>query len=138
MQVVNFRFTKISIEKFGNELNELKVNTNININSIEPFKLKSDKDKELFEVSFMYSIVYNETFAKLEFEGKLLLSLDKIDAEELLKNWEDKKIPENIRFFLLNAIFRKSNIKALDLEDQINIPPHIPFQTIVPEKNTEQ
>ena len=43
---------------------------------------------------------------------------------------KDKKMPENFRMTLFNLILRKSSLKALQLEEEMNLPTHIQLPTL--------
>ena len=131
MRLVGFNFTKVSIEKFKEAVNELKFNTKIDISSIEP--LKSDLIKvrdEPIKINFVYSVLYEPEFAKVELAGTMILSVEPKMARDILKGWKDKEMNEDFRIFMFNIILRKSNIKSLELEDELNLPPHIPLPSL--------
>ena len=57
----------------------------------------------------------------------IIFSLDPKDAKQVLKEWESKKINEKFKMDLFSVILRKSNIKSLELEEELNLPLHIPL-----------
>lgn len=131
MKLLGFSFNKINIEKFSSEKKELKINTNINILEINKIQTEIFKtNEELLEIRFSYSIKYEPNFANLEFFGNILLSLDLKMIKEVLKKWKDKEIPDDFRIALFNLIIRKSSIKALEFEEEMDIPYHIPIPTL--------
>jgi len=128
MRLIGFNFTKINIERLENSKEKLNITTNINIVSIEKtdtgsFELKDD----VLAVEFTYFINYEPNFAKIEFKGNILLYMEPKQSKELLKSWEKKELPDDIRVSLFNIILSKSNIKALQLEDELNLPLHLPM-----------
>src|SRR5271157_6260806 len=115
MKALGFNFTKISIEKFSNNLEGVTAKANIEISEIMPVKstdLIKTKD-ELFGIKFEYTIDYVPDFAKMEFKGDILLEIDSKLAKDLIKDWKDKKMSEDIRIFIFNIVLRKATIKAL-------------------------
>src|SRR3989344_1750975 len=130
MKIAGLNLTKISVEKFNTKSEELKVSTNIDIQDI--LELKSDiirtKD-ELLAVKFSYIINYEPNVAKIEIQGTLIVTLEQKLSREVLKEWKDKekKIPDDFRIPLFNIILKKSSVKVLDLEDEMNLPLHFPF-----------
>jgi len=131
MRVIGFNFNKISIEKLNNKADKIKFNTKIDISSIEPLKTEVLKTKdELLKVDFTYSIIYEPDFAKIELAGTIILSVEAKIAKEVLKGWKDKETTEDFRIFLFNVILRKSNIKALQLEEELGLPLHLPFPSL--------
>jgi hypothetical protein len=131
MKIIGFNFNKINIEKLSNKAENLKINTNINISEIN--EIKSDifnAKEELIQVKFLYNINYDPDFAKIEFKGDILLAIEQKEAKKILKQWKNKEMSENIKTMLFNVILRKSNLKALQLEDEINLPLHIPLPSL--------
>ena len=133
MRAMGFNFTKISIENIKDITKDLKINTEIDIQGIEPTKPKNTplKTKEdLLVVKFVYNINYDPDFVKINLEGRILFTLEPKIAKEVVKQWKDKKMPDDFRLFLFNVILKKSTLKALQLEDELNIPLHIPLPAL--------
>jgi hypothetical protein len=130
MKIIGFNFDRISVEKLSNKPENLKINTQINVLEIESvdsdvFKLR----EELLGIKYSFVISYDPGFAKLEISGSLLLAVDPKLSKEVLKNWKDKKIPEEFNITLFNIIIKKSSLKALQLEEDMGLPLHIPMPT---------
>jgi hypothetical protein len=140
IRVIGFNFTKISIEKI-NEINleKLEISNNINISEIKKTdsNLLNTKD-EIIAIKFTYSINYDPDFAKIDFSGNILFEVDSKYSEEILKEWEDKKIKEDFKLNLFNMIMRKSNIRAINLEDELNLPIHIKLPSLQKQEETEE
>lgn len=131
MKFLGFNFTKITSERLNDFVKDLKINTNIDISSIE--KTESDMFKgseELLVVKFKYSLDYSPDLAKIYFEGSVLMTEDQKITKDILKGWKDKEIPENFKINVLNFILKKSHFKALQLEEDLGLPYHIPFPRI--------
>lgn len=139
MRLIGFNFNKISIEKKAEELSsDLKINSNLDVSSIEKINIGLSKEKEeSLLVKFSYLINYDPNIAVIELGGIIILSLDQKIAKDLLQKWKKKTIPEEIRISLFNIILRKANVKALELEDEMNLPLHIPLPRVKGE-NTPQ
>jgi hypothetical protein len=136
MRIVGFNFKKISIEKIGEIGTDLKINNKVDLSNIEILNPDFVKTKdELLQVEFGYTVDYEPNIAKIELIGNLIITLDSKSAKEIVKNWKDKDMSEDLRMKLFNIILRKSNVKALALEEEMNLPLHIPFP---PLKRVEQ
>lgn len=130
IRFAGFNLNKLSIEKKERK-EDIKLDTNIDISNINETKVNGIGVTDSFiSVDFVYSINYNPDFAKLEFKGNLLFSMDSDTAKNILKEWENKKISEDFKLLLFNIILKKSNIKALQLEDEFNLPLHIPLPSL--------
>jgi hypothetical protein len=139
MKLVGFDFKKISVERFKDTAESLQFNTKLDISSIEPLKSDILKTKEeLLKVEFVYSILYEPEFAKLELAGKIILAVEPRVAREVLRGWKDKETSDEFRIFMFNIILRKANIRALQLEEELGIPPHVPLPSVNKENMKEQ
>ena len=140
MKVLGFNFTKINIEKLSEITKDLKIGTSIDVPDIKEIDSDMFKTKEKFlAVKFSHTINYEPDLAKLEFSGNVLISLDYEKVEEVIDMWKDKKMPEDFRLSLFNLIMRKCSIKALELEENVNLPYHIPMPSLkVPEKEKDK
>jgi hypothetical protein len=128
MRLINFNFTKLYGERIKDTISEIRFNTKIDILSISPLKSDFLKIKEeLIKIEFVYSILYESGLAKIDLTGTMVLSIEPRIAREVLKGWKDKETPEEFRLFMFNTILRKSSLKALQLEEELNLPPHMPF-----------
>jgi hypothetical protein len=128
MRLINFNFTKLNSERLKDTVSEIKFNTKIDILSISPVKSDFLRIKEeLIKIDFTYSVLYEPGLAKVELGGTMVLSIEPRIAREVLKGWKEKETPEEFRLFMFNTILRKSSLKALQLEEDLNLPPHLPF-----------
>lgn len=140
MKILGFNVSKISAERLSNEeFDELKVNTNIDVPEITKAELDifGGKD-ELLNVKFEYVVEYVPNMAKISFAGSLLIALDPKTAKDVLKEWKDKKMPEDFKVNLFNIILRRFNVKALQLEEDMGLPVHFPMPRLTSNKPSEQ
>jgi len=128
---MGFNFTKISIERFKDTLKkeeELKISTQIDISEIKEVKSNILKTKEeILMVTFSHKVNYDPGVAEINLEGKVIIALPQKIVKEVLKQWKKKKMPEEFRIPLFNIILKKSSLKALALEEELNLPLHIPL-----------
>lgn len=132
MKILGFNFIKISVEKSETVTDEdIKINTNINLSEIKevesPFL---NKDEMLLGVKFNYNVNYTPDFAKIELKGGLVVALNTKDAKEVLKQWKEKKTPDGFKLTVFNVLLRKANLKALELEEELNLPLHITLPSL--------
>ena len=126
MRIIGFNLTKISVKREEQQKDQLKINQNIDIKEVKEEDIPITQDKSL-KVFFNLAINYSEDYAKLEFEGSILVLPDKDELKKFMDSWKDKKIPEDTRIPLFNFIMSKCNVKALALEDDMGLPLHIPM-----------
>lgn len=135
MKLINYNLTKFKAEKFENNSKELKINTSIDIKSIKETKNEFIKTKDtILNVKFKYKIKYDPEIAELEFEGNMGLLIDVKKAKEIIEGQKNKKIDENFRMSLFNLILRKTTVKALQSEEELNLPPHFNLPSLKTEK----
>ncbi|MFA5856630.1 MAG: hypothetical protein WC867_04680 [Candidatus Pacearchaeota archaeon] len=133
MKVIGFNFSKILVERKEGFPDKLQISQNINIKDITKEKLPISNDEAL-KLDFNFVIDYTGNFAKLEFEGHVMLLPEKEEMKSFMKEWKDKKLPEQDRIQIFNFIMNKCNVKALTLEDDIGLPLHIPLPRVNSEK----
>ena len=126
MKIIGFSFDKITAERKKELQGKLEIKSNLQIEEIE--KETIDIAGEVIKLHYNYSIAYEQGFAEIEFKGSILIIPDKQeDIKKILKDWKKKKIEDNIRLFVFNFIISKCNLKALQFEEEFNLPPHIPL-----------
>ena len=126
MKIIGFNFTKISAEKKKDNFKDLKANNSINILNISEIKQEVIKtDEDILAVKFSFGLDYSPDIANIEFQGNILLSLEQKMAKEVLKKWKSEEVHDDFKIPLFNIIFRKSSLKALEIEDELNLPLHI-------------
>ncbi len=141
MQVVGFNLIKI-LAKRELTYKRSAINTNIEFTNIEKESLPVLKDDEAIKISFKFDITYGdqektpdkkekeEKQAEISFEGIIILSATKDEAKEYIKNWKKKEVPQESAIPLYNTILKRCSIKALQLEEDLNLPTHIPFPQV--------
>lgn len=131
MKLLGFNFTKIGAEKFSDEMKGVKISTNIDLSDIETTKLPLFKGgEEILIFKFKFSLDYELDLAKIEFEGNTLLAVEPKTAKNILKDWRDKKIADDVKLAVFNLILRKSHLKALQLEEELNLPIHFQLPSL--------
>ncbi len=137
MQIIGFNFEKISGERKSPKkpLANIEVNSNINITSVTQEEIDLAKEKHALKFEFEFSINYKPDLANISFTGFILLLVEKDETREILKKWKNKKIEDKIRIPLFNTILTKCNLKALQIEEELNLPTHVPLPKIQAQQN---
>jgi hypothetical protein len=137
MNILGFTFTKLHAERKP----EFKARTNKETN-IEFLDVKNDessliKADAVYSILFKYTVNYLDAEAKkpsshaeIAIEGRVIISLDKLEDKEFTKSWKKKEMGPRFKEILFNFLLKKCTPRALDLEDHINIPSHIPVPQI--------
>mgnify|MGYP001401108592 CR=1 FL=1 len=134
MRIIGFNLTGISSERKDKIEGELKISQNINLIEIIKEKLTISSEESL-HIKFQFTVNYDPDIAKIEFKGNVILLPEKEDIKKILKSWKSKKLGDEFRIPLFNFIMGKCNIKALNLEDEFGLPPHIQMPRISPDQD---
>jgi len=135
MKILGFQYKKMNSEKNTSDLEGVKIETSLNIDSILENPSKNVPKGEVFlDISFNSIINYSKEIAKIEIGGLLIISVESSVGKEILKKWKKKEIDEEIRANIFNIIITKTNIKALEIEDTLNLPPHFRMPYFSPKK----
>ena len=125
MKLAGFQYTKILGEKYSQNFEGLKIDSSLNIDSIEESEVKpSNKELIFLEVDFTSTVTYSKKIAKIELGGKMVLSIDSKEGKEALKSWKKKKLEGDFKKTIFNIILAKTSIKELGIEEDLNLPPH--------------
>ena len=139
MQVIGFNFTKISAERFPN-YKFSRPTQNIGFTDVSTEKVALLPNSNATKITFNFSLDYKESekakdnLAQIGFEGHILLSAEKEESKEIQKQWKKKKLPQDLAFKLSNLILKKCSIKAMQLQEDIVIPSHLPIPQLTPQK----
>jgi len=137
MSVIGFNFTKIAAQKLSNKTGKVQVNNNIAIKNIEQTNFGADEKRKAIRVVFRYDGVYEPKIAHMQFEGDILLMMEKKEAEELVKGWEEKKAPVKSLSGAMNHVLERCTIEGIILARDMNLPSPVPFPK-VNAKNAKQ
>lgn len=134
MPIVGFNFTKLQAEKKNpiKEDTKLKINSKLGITKIEKEKLPTGKKQsDGLRLDFEFSLEYQPDIALVNIEGFIYFLDDPEKVKEITQNWDkNKDLPIELKKQVLNTIILKATIRALSLEQEINIPPHMPFPSV--------
>ena len=132
MRIIGFNLTKILAERQEEDGQGIRVDQNIDIKDIKEEKIPITNNKAL-KIKFTLTVTYSKDFGKIELEGSIMTLPDEEEFKLIMDSWKDKKIPENMRLGIFNFIMVKCNVKALYLEDEMNMPLHVPMPRLTKE-----
>jgi len=135
MRIIGFNLTRILVERKEAPKGKVNIDQNIDIKDVSEETIPISKDK-ILRITFNLFINYSEDFAKLEFEGNVMILPEKDELKKFLDSWKNKDLPEETRTTLFNFIMNKCNVKALYLEDELAIPLHVPMPRLSPQPTT--
>jgi hypothetical protein len=133
MRVVSFNLFKISISRKESFEGKITTSQKIDINDLIKEKLELS-DEEVVRIKFNFGVIYKD-LADLELEGQVVILPTKEELKDIMSEWKNKKIPQDIKIPLFNFIMNKCNVKALGIEDELGLPPHIQLPKITSPKD---
>lgn len=123
ISLLGFNYTKISAQRYPDFKGKLEINPNINIASIEKHDLNLIKQDAL-KIVFSFNIQYKD-LADINLDGEIILKTDSKTLKETLNGWKNKSLDPEIQSMILNLIMQKASIRAIELEEEMNLPIHI-------------
>jgi len=135
MKIVGFLTEKIFAEKKESTHSKIEVKSGLNIVDITEQKIEGQK-QNILKFDFLFSLEYAPNLGKIEVNGSVLILDEENQSKEILKQWKKKNFTHPIKVILFNLIMNKCNLKALNLEEQLGLPFHIPFPKITASPKT--
>jgi hypothetical protein len=134
VKIVGFNLTKISIEREKEMKGKLEIKSNLSVTDVNKENIDLSKENEVVAFDFNLTINYEPKVAEIVFNGEVLVLMSHEEAKNVFKKWKKKEIEDSIRIIIFNTILVKCNIKALELEDELNLPTHIPMPKLAPQQ----
>ena len=97
------------------------------ITSVKKEEVELAKGKDVLKFSFEFNLNYMPDLAKIEFKGHVLILADPKETKDILEHWKKETISDNLKVAVYNVIWEKCNVKALELEEDFNLPHHMPL-----------
>jgi len=126
--IINYRLEKISIQKTNKPTGPVEAKNNLKIVNIKEESMASLTKEKALAFKFEFNINYEPKIALIEIIGDVIFMQNTKTIKEILDHWKKtKKIDPKIATPIFNFILEKCNIKALGLEEDVELPFHIPI-----------
>ncbi|NPE27184.1 hypothetical protein HNV12_04250 [Methanococcoides sp. SA1] len=125
MKLIGAKFLTIEAKRNPDFSGKLELKTNINIKSVE----KVDKTKDTLKVIYIFEIDYAE-LGKISIEGLLFLKGDTKIIKNIIKKQEEKDYNSEESMMIMNLVIQKASLKALELEEEIQLPIHMKLPSL--------
>lgn len=133
---MGFNFTKIIAERKSFTKGKIEVKSNIKIDDVKEEKLTLAKEETGLRFEFSFILSYEPKIGEISFTGNVLYSDNVEKIKKILKGWKkNKKIPPEINAPLINTILHRCNLKALELSQEVNLPPQIQMPRLRPQSS---
>ncbi len=132
MPIAGFAFTKVSAQRTEGKGQQINVENNVQVKSVEEMTLGFEKDtQKTLKFSFEFTAKFETNYGNILLEGEALYVTDDKKAKEILKEWKkDKKINKDVMPEILTAILQKCNVEAIVLSREVNLPSPIPLPKV--------
>jgi hypothetical protein len=136
--IINYKLKKISIQKKNKIKGPVEAKNNLKITNITEDSLPSLSKEKALNIEFLFSVDYQPDIAALEIIGSITYMQDKKNMKEILENWKkNQKIKKEIAAPIFNYILSQCSIKALSLEEDLELPFHIPLPILKTKADTQ-
>lgn len=132
MTVIGLGFNKLVVEKSAPLKGKVSIKNDAAVKNVEKIDLTmAGAKQDALKFSFEFKSLYEPNFAHITLTGDLVW-VDKPETnEKILKEWKkDKAVPKEVMNPVLNAILSKSNVEALILSREMNLPSPIPLPKV--------
>src|SRR3989338_9655767 len=136
MTVVSFNFTKIEAEKKAAGTGKININNNVAIVDVNEKDLSLGNEKQkVISFTFEFTSKFEPNVGLIRLLGDVLYMDDSKKVKQIIDDWKkEKKLPKDIMARILNKILNRSNVQALILSQDVNLPPPI----LLPKVQVEQ
>jgi len=138
MPVVGFNFTKLLAEKTGEINQETRAKSDLKVVDVSQEKLPVGDAEEILKFTFSFTVEYGNAGLST-MEGFLLYMEEPKKIKEIIKEWkEHKRVEADLMTQVLNNILFKTTVKALNLTQDVNLPPHFKLPYVKKQQAEEQ
>lgn len=132
MPVVGLQFDKIVVEKHSPVKGKVTVNNNVAIQDVEQADVSIGASKQsALKFRFEFTANYEPKIATMVLNGTLTFFETPEKASSIVKSWKkDKNVPKEVMTSVLNTILARSNVEAMVLSREVNLPPPIPLPKV--------
>ena len=130
MSVIGFNFTKIGAQILSKQKGKIQINNNINVREVESQEFSAEKTRKAVRVAFRYDGLYEPKVAHIQLDGDIILLLPAKEADELIKGWDEKKVPTKTLTEAMNVVLEKCNIQAIMIARDMNLPSPVPLPKV--------
>lgn len=132
--IIGVNLESIEAKKLTTPKGSIRIDNNTTIKAINEISVPIVKEK-VNKIDFKFQTRYaqeKKQVGTIIIEGNVIY---KGNRAEIKKRWKkEKKMPESVAMEIMNVVLRKCLIKAVDLSEQIMLPPPIVLPIIRPKK----
>lgn len=134
MTIIATNFLSIEAKREP-KVGKVSIKNNLRIADVVKMNMNFGKVKqEGIRFVYEYESVYSPDVGSIKIQGDVLYVESPEKCEELLKQWKDKKLDPKVMAEIMNTALRKCSVKALNLSQDLNLPPAIKLPKAVAPK----
>ncbi len=132
MAIAGFNFSRILVERKSYPKEKVNISSNVNINDIKEVDVGiSSKGQKSLKFSFEFTVGYDSDIGSVSLMGELTYIDSEDKIKKILDGWnKDKRAPKEVMTEVLNTILARSNVEAIFLTREVNLPPPIPLPRV--------
>jgi len=112
---------------------KIKISSKPAIKNVEKRKISLPHIEDVLVINFEFETKYEPELGGIKFTGEVLYTEENID--EIVKEWEKKQVlKDSIAVPVLNAVFRRCLTKAIEIAEELQLPPPINFPVVKSKK----
>jgi len=135
MAIVGFAFTHLHAERTKKLSPKDQIKSELKITNVDFEELPVGKAEETVKFEFDFNIIYGAQTGQTLLKGYVLNVDTPPVTKQIIDNWKNKKkIEPDLMGKVLNMILFKSNIMALNLGQDVNLPPHFKLPRVTVKK----
>jgi hypothetical protein len=122
--ITGFTIEKLNIEKTSEKITEtVKVHNNLELIDVEQQPLPFKDKKAAIKFKFKYIVKYEPNIGNIDIRGSIIYIGD--ESDQIIKEFKKEKKLKNEKtgIQILNTISNKCNVRALELSQDLNLPP---------------
>jgi len=132
MAVVGFNFTKMNAERKKPFMGKINIANNVAITSVDEHTLNFGKEKQGgLKFTFEFTSKYEPAIGSILIEGEVIYMNEPSKVKQAIDEWKkSKKVSKEIMTEILNNVLDRTNIQALVLSKDMNMPPPVPLPKV--------
>jgi len=137
MSIIGFTFTKVAVSKDAPVRGKVHIAHNIGVQNIVERPMSVGKDSTALDVQFTFHLTYDtdddqvekkQTAGTISLEGMLTILVPTPVATQTVSEWTEKKqVFDPLVSQVMNGIFTKSIMYAMQLSQDVNLPSPVPL-----------
>ncbi len=134
MKIIGFSINKVIAEKNSEAKGKIELSSGLSMVDIKKQDV-SISGKNTIKFDFSFNIQYKPNLGKIELDGSVIVLDEDDESKQIIDNWKKKKFDNPMKLPLFNFIMNKCNIRAIQLEDELGLPPHFQLPKLTEQKD---